>query len=190
MTPMKTPSSSPREGGPTFPLRHRLLRLAWAVTWTLLGRWTPVPLHGWRRFLLRGFGARLHPTAKIYPSVRVWYPPNLTMGEHACLGPEVNCYCMDRIDLRAHALVSQGSYLCAGTHDVDDPDFPLVTRPILIERNAWVAAQAFVGPGVRIGEGAVLGARGVTVKSLEPFTIYAGNPAKPLRRRRLDGGAA
>ncbi|RWX78772.1 putative colanic acid biosynthesis acetyltransferase [Neorhizobium lilium] len=190
MTPLDAKQARSREGGPSFPLSHRLLRLAWSLTWTLLGRWTPVPFHGWRRFLLCSFGADLHPTARVYPTVKVWYPPNLAMREHACLGPDVNCYCMDRIELGPYAVVSQGTYLCGGSHDVDDPHFQLITKPILIGCNAWVAAQAFVGPGVTVGEGAVLGARSVTVKNLEPYTIYAGNPAKLLRKRKLDGAGA
>jgi putative colanic acid biosynthesis acetyltransferase WcaF len=155
----------------------------------LLARWTPVPLHGWRGFLLRCFGADIHPTARVYPSARIWYPPNLSMGEHACLGPQVNCYCMDRIELAGFAIVSQGTTLCGGSHDVDDPRFQLVTRPILIGRHAWVAAEAFVGPGVAVGDWAVLGARGVTFRDLASSTIYAGNPARRLRTRKHDGAA-
>lgn len=132
---------------------------------------------------MRLFGGHIHPKAKIYPSTRIWYPPNLSMAEHACLGPNVNCYCMDKISLGAYSLVSQGAYLCGGTHDVDDPNFQLQIRPITISANAWIAAQAFVGPGVTVGEGAVLGARAVTMKSLEPWSIYVGNPASLIRKR-------
>ncbi len=182
--------SNPREGGPSFSLKHRLTRLAWGIVWRLLGRWTPVPLHAWRRFLLRCFGARIHATAKVYPRVEVWYPQNLSMEAYSCIASGVNCYCMAPISLGSYALVSQGAYLCAGTHDVDDPNFQLVTKPILIGNDAWVAAEAFVGPGVTIGNGAVLGARAVTFKNLDSMTIYAGNPAKALRRRKLVGDMA
>jgi len=178
-------SLSPLLGGATFPLRHRLFRLVWRVCWWALGAWTPPPLHAWRRFLVRSFGGRIAPTAHIYGGARIWYPPNLTMGEYACLADGVDCYCMDRIELGAHALVSQRAFLCGGGHKVSDPDFPLVTGPIRIGRGAWMAAEAFVGPGVEIGEGAVLAARGVAVRSLEPWTVYAGNPAKPVGRREL-----
>jgi putative colanic acid biosynthesis acetyltransferase WcaF len=133
--------------------------------------------------LLQAFGANVDKTAKVYPWVKVWYPRNLEMREYACLGPSVACYSMDRVFLGPYALVSQGAYLCGGTHNVDDEDFQLQAHPIKIEANAWIAAQAFVGPGVTVGEGAVLGARGVTVKDLEAWTIYAGNPARRIRRR-------
>jgi len=175
----------PTMGEATFPFRHRLFRLAWQVCWMLMGAWTPPPLHAWRRFLLRLFGGRIASTARIYGGARIWYPPNLTMGEYACLADGVDCYCMDRIELEAHALVSQRAFLCGGSHKVSDPDFPLVTGPIRIGRGAWVAAEAFVGPGVEIGEGAVLAARGVAVRSLEPWTVYAGNPAQSVGRREL-----
>lgn len=184
MTLLDAHATNPREGGASFSLRHRLLRLTWGVVWGLLGSWTPVPLHAWRRMLLRLFGARLHPTSKVYPRVQVWYPPNLEMDAYACMGQGVICYSMAPVKLDAYALVSQRAHLCAGTHDVDDPDFQLVAKPIHLKANAWVAAEAFVGPGVDVGEGAVLGARAVAFKDLEPWTIYVGSPAKAVRKRR------
>ncbi|MCE7030845.1 putative colanic acid biosynthesis acetyltransferase [Jiella avicenniae] len=176
--------ANPRQGGPSFSLRHRLLRLAWGGVWGLLGRWSPVPFHGWRRFLLRAFGARLHATARIYPSAAVWYPPNLQMGAHAVMGPGVICYCMGRITIDDYAVISQRAHLCGGTHDPDDPHFQLLPKPITVGAMAWVAAEAFVGPGVRVGEGALIGARGVAVKDVPDWEIWAGNPARKIRDRR------
>jgi putative colanic acid biosynthesis acetyltransferase WcaF len=173
------------EGTVTFPFRHRFDRLVWKVVWVLLAAWTPVALHCWRVMLLRAFGARIHSTAHVYPSARVWYPPNLSMGQHACLGSGVDCYCMTLIELEDFAIISQGARLCAGTHDIDDPIFPLVTRPIRIGSRAWIAAEAFVGPGVTVGEGAVLGARGVAFHNLLPWTVYVGNPARKIRERKF-----
>lgn len=172
-------------GGATYSLGHRLERALWNLTWALLGRWSPIPAFGWRNALVQLFGGRIHRTAKIYPSVAIWYPRNLEMAEYTCLGKDVDCYSMAPIRLDAFSLVSQGAYLCAGTHDVDDDHFQLLAKPITIGKRAWVAAGAFVGPGVTVGDGAVLGARGVTMKPLLPMTIYAGNPARPLRQRRI-----
>jgi putative colanic acid biosynthesis acetyltransferase WcaF len=106
------------------------------------------------------------------------------MGAHSFLGPRVNCYSMAKITIGDYALVSQGAHLCTGTHDIDSPAFQLYARPITIAAKAWVAAEAFVGPGVTVGEGAVLGARGVAFNDLEPWTVYAGNPAHELRKRQ------
>ncbi|QRM56452.1 putative colanic acid biosynthesis acetyltransferase [Sinorhizobium sp. BG8] len=180
---LDTRQSKPLKGGPTFSLRHRLHRLAWWFVWHGLGAWTPVAAHGWRRLLLRLFGARIDRTARIYPRVRVWYPPNLFMEAHSCLGRDVDCYCVDLIRLGEHAIVSQGARLCGATHDIDDPHFRLVARPIVVGRRAWIAAEAFVGPGVVVGDGAVLGARAVAFSDLEPMFVYAGNPARLLRER-------
>lgn len=167
----------------TYRLSHQLFRLAWNLTWWLLASWTPPPFAPWRRALLRIFGARVAKTAMIYGSAKVWYPPNLTMDEQSAIGPNVMVYAMGPIKLGYHAIVSQGAHLCGGTHDIDDPLRPLVTRPIVIGPEAWIAAEAFVGPGVTVGEGAVLGARGVITKDMAAWTVYAGNPAKPLRQR-------
>ncbi len=109
------------------------------------------------------------------------------MAKHACLAPNVNCYNMAKITLGEHAIVSQGAHLCAGSHDVDDEHFQLIAKPITIERFSWVAAEAFVGPGVTVAEYSVLGARGVAFKDTEPHGIYAGNPAKFIRNRRNAG---
>ena len=179
----------PRFGGPTFALKFRLKRLAWIVCWTCLAAWTPPQLKGWRGRLLRLFGARIDATANVRASARVWWPANLVMGRHALIGPGVICYNVAPIAIGDHAIVSQRAHLCTGTHDVDDADFPLRSKPIVIGANAWVAAEAFVCPGVEIGEGAVLGARAVAARSLDPWTIYAGNPARPIRPRSRKGAA-
>lgn len=177
-------TTDPMRGGPSFDLRNRLVRALWMVVWGALGVWTPRPLHRWRGFLAGLFGARLARTAKIYPGVRIWLPSHLEMEEYATLGAGVDCYNMALIRLGRHVVVSQRATLCAGTHDVDSPYFQLEARPIEIEAHAWIAAEAFVGPGVVVGEGAVLGARGVAFKALQPWTVYAGNPAKALKQRR------
>ncbi len=183
--PLNASNSNPVEGGATYPLSHRLFRAAWGATWFLLACWTPPPMRGWRRFLLRLFGARIASSAGIYGTARIWYPPNLEVGPHAFIGPGAKIYCMADIRIGAYALVSQGAHLCGGTHDISDPDFQLIARPIVIGEKAWIAAEAFVGPGVTVGEGAVLGARGVAMRDLESWTVYRGNPAEAVKKRAL-----
>ena len=174
----------PSDGGPSFSLAHRAYRAAWTVAWALLAAWTPPFFNPWRAALLRLFGAKIAPTARIAASARIWYPANLEMGEQACIGPRVDCYAMARITLGPYALASHGAHLCAGTHDIDDPNFQLKAAPIVLGARSWVAAQAFVGPGVTLGEGAVLGAHGVAFGDLEPWTVYIGNPTREVRKRR------
>ncbi|MES2834788.1 MAG: putative colanic acid biosynthesis acetyltransferase [Pseudomonadota bacterium] len=185
MTVLNAAESRPVEGGATYPLSHRLHRLVWTLTWWLLASWTPPPFRAWRRFLLRLFGARVAATAGIYGSARIWYPRNLEIGAHAYIGPGANIYCMAPIQIGPYALISQGAHLCGGTHDISDPHFQLIARPIIIGERAWIAAEAFVGPGVTVAEGAVLGARGVAMRDLEPWTVYGGNPAIPIKARKL-----
>lgn len=174
-------------GGPTFAVRHRAARLVWALSWLLLARWTPWQFQPLRRALLTAFGARIHPNAMVRSSARIWWPGNLSMGAYASLGPGTICYNVSMVAIEDRAIVSQRAHLCTATHDVDDPEFPLTSRPIVVGRRAWIAAEAFVGPGVTVGEGAVLGARGVAARDLESWTIYAGNPARPVRKRRSAG---
>jgi putative colanic acid biosynthesis acetyltransferase WcaF len=165
-------------------VRNKLARALWGIAAPVLFRPTPKPLYGWRRGILRLFGARIAPSAIVHPSVRIWAPWNLEMAAHACLSPHVECYSVDRIAIGTRATVSQFAFLCTATHDADHSDMPLVTAPIVIEADAWIAADAFVGPGVRIGEGAVVGARSAVFKDVPAWTIVAGAPARFLRPRR------
>lgn len=163
--------------------RNKLGRTVWGAVWLLLYRPSPKPFHLWRRLLLRLFGAKIGRGAHPHASARIWAPWNLEMEAHSCLAWGVDCYCVARIRIGAHATVSQYSHLCSASHDVDHPNMPLITEPITIGAGAWVAAGAFVGPGVTIGEGAVVGARSVVFHDVAPWTIVTGNPAKVLRRR-------
>jgi putative colanic acid biosynthesis acetyltransferase WcaF len=172
-------------GGASFTLANRLYRMAWSIVWLVLASWTPPQLHAWRRFLLRLFGATVAPKAKIYPSARIWLPANLEIGDYACIGPGVIVYSMAKITFAPYALASQRAHICAGTHDIEDVHFQLQARPITIHSRVWIAAEAFVGPGVTIGEGAVLGARSCAFRNLEPWTVYVGNPARPIKPRRV-----
>lgn len=166
-------------------VRNRLGRLLWSLTWNILFRLSPRVFHGWRRMLLRCFGARIGRRVRVYPSAKIWAPWNLAMGDYSCLGPDVDCYCVAPIRIGPHAMVSQYSYLCAASHDFTQPNLPLITSPIVIEEGAWVTADVFVGMGVTVGEGAVVGARSSVFKDVEPWTVVAGNPARFLKRREL-----
>ncbi|HEU0043733.1 DapH/DapD/GlmU-related protein [Sphingomonas sp.] len=176
--------------GASFSLGNRLFRVAWGVGWLVLARWTPPPLHGWRRLVLRLFGARLAPGARVHASVRVWYPPNLTLGADALVGPGVQLYNQGRIAIGARSVVSQGAYLCASTHDIADPQFQLVVRPITVGEGCWIAAEAFVGPGVSVGDGAVVAARAALFENARAKGVYRGNPAAWIKERRLRSAPA
>ncbi|VWX63296.1 putative colanic acid biosynthesis acetyltransferase WcaF [Burkholderiales bacterium 8X] len=173
------------EGGPSFTLANRLQRAAWNVAWAVFASWTPPQMRFVRRFLLKLFGAKLGDNCDVRGSARVWYPPHLHLEDRALLAERVNCYNMAPITLGRGALVSQGAHLCAGSHDIASARFQLISSPIVIGAGAWIAAEAFVGPGVVVGEGAVLGARAVAFRSLEPWSVYGGNPAKRIKDRVL-----
>ena len=170
-------------GGASFSLRNRLERSLFMLAWALLAQWTPPPLHRWRCLVLRAFGARIGRGVRLYGSTIVWLPANLAIGDGATIGPRVRLYNQGRIEIGAGAVVSQGAHVCASSHDVRDPLFQLILRPIHIGAKAWIAADAFVGPGVDVGEGAVLGARGVAINDVESWTIYRGNPATKIKPR-------
>ena len=169
--------------------KHQLIRLLWGITWAVGASWLPRSMgSGWKRTLLRLFGAKIHPTAVVYSSAKVYYPANLVMEEYACLASGVDRYNVAPIHIGAQSTISQGSYLCTASHDITDPKNRLITKPIVIEAQAWVAADAFVGMGVTIGEGAVVGARSAVFKDVEPWTVVGGNPAKFIKKRIIKNG--
>jgi putative colanic acid biosynthesis acetyltransferase WcaF len=175
-------NNTPFEGA-SFSRRNRLGRLAWQLVYTLLFRPTPPPLHAWRRWLLRCFGARIAAGCHIYSDARIWAPWNLHMASQSCLGPRVICYSMAPIHLGERVVVSQGAHLCTGSHNYNSASFPLFAKPITIGADAWICTEAFLGPGVQIGEGAVIGARAVVMRSQPAWMVCAGNPARPLKPR-------
>lgn len=173
----------------TFGLAQKMARVVWFWVWLLLFRPTPRPMHAWRRWLLQLFGARMARHARVYASARIWAPWNLVMGEYACIGEGVRVYNVARIELGAHTVVSQFAHLCAAGHDYRKVDFPLLAEPIRIGPHAWVCADAFVAPGITVGEAAVVGARAAVFKDVPAWSVVGGNPAVLLKTRSMPGAA-
>ena len=167
--------SKPMEGGASFSLGNRLVRAVWGLAWLVLARWTPPPLWAWRRMVLRAFGAKIGKGARVYGATRVWLPANLTLGDRALIGPGVHLYNQGHITIGAYSVISQGTHICASSHDIRDPDFQLVLRPIVIGERCWVAAEAFVGPGVVMGDRSVLAARGALFGKAEADSGFVGS---------------
>ena len=165
---------------------NKALRFLWGGLWLLLFRPTPRFWHAPRRLLLRLFGARVGKGAQIMPSVHVWAPWNLSLGDHATVSHGVDLYNVDRIEIGSHATVSQRAFLCTATHDVDHPHMPLKTAPIRIGDGAWIYAEVYVHPGTTIGIDAVAGVRAVVLHDVPPGQIVGGNPARFLRMRNLE----
>ena len=161
---------------------NKLARLAWLTGYFLLFRFTPTPLHGWRRQILRLFGAKIGSGAVIYPSARIWAPWNLEVEADATVGWDCELYNVAFIRIGRQAIVSQHAYVCSATHDLRN-EFQLLAAPINIGTNAWIAAGAFVGPGVTVGEGAVVGAQCVVTRPVEDWSIVVGNPARTVGTR-------
>ncbi len=171
-----------------YTFANKARRLIWRITWFCLGQ--PLPgsfLSGWKRMLLRCFGAKIAHTAIVYSSAKVFMPWNLEMHEFSCLASGVDCYNAAPILLEAYATVSQRAYLCTASHNISSKAHEQIAKPIRIGKYAWVAAEAFVGPGVTIGEGAVVGARAAVFRDVETWSVVGGNPANFLKKRVING---
>jgi putative colanic acid biosynthesis acetyltransferase WcaF len=167
----------------TITSSQRVLRLLWSIVWTVFYRTSPTPLHWWRRALLRLFGASIASGAHPYPRARIWAPWNLRMGLNSCLADDVDCYCVAPVTLGRHATVSQYTYLCSASHDYTRVPMPLVVAPINIEDEAWIAADVFIGPGVTVGHGAIVGARSTVIADVPAWQVVAGSPPRQLGSR-------
>jgi putative colanic acid biosynthesis acetyltransferase WcaF len=161
-----------------------LKQLLWFFLGAPLVETRLIPFSGFKVFLLRCFGAKIGQGVRLKPGVRIKYPWRLTVGNHCWLGENSWLDNVAPITLEDNICLSQGVYLCTGNHDWNDPNFKLILASIHIQSGSWIAAKAIIGPGVVVGKGAVLCLGGVTGCSLEPMTVYAGNPAVPIKKRQ------
>lgn len=157
-------------------------RILWALARPSF-RLSPRPLWGWRRFLLRVFGARIGRQVHIYPSVRITIPWNIDIGDYSAVGDRAILYALGTIRIGDRATISQGAHICAGSHDWRDATMPLAKEPITICSDAWICADAFVGPGVTVGCWSIVGARAAALRDIADNTIAIGNPAQVVSRR-------
>ena len=165
--------------------RQKIGRLLWAFVYHLLFRGS---FHNWYMFrsaLLRRFGAKTGKNVRIRRTARIEIPWNLTLGDDVSIGDEAILYSLGHIRIGARSFVSQYAHLCAGTHDGTRNDYPLLCEPITIGEDCWIAADAFVGPGVTVGDRTILGARASAFSDLPPDVVAVGNPAKAIKAREF-----
>lgn len=161
--------------------REKMGRVLWA-TFSPLFKFSPRIFWGWRRWLLRMFGATVGHSVHIYPSVHITIPWNLTVGENSAIGDRAIIYALGSITIGQRATISQGAHLCAGTHDWKLSSRPLIKASINIGDDTWICADSFIGPGVTIGNQAIVGARAVAMRNVVPGVIVVGNPCKVLKK--------
>ncbi len=167
-------------------LANKVARALWGIVWLFFFRPTPRPLMGWRRFLVRLFGAKVGKGAKIAASTRIWAPWNLSMDEYSSLSDYVYCYNVDEVTLGPNAIVSQFTILCTASHNIRNLNFPLVTKPIIIKERAWIGMDSFISMGVTIGEFSVVGARSSVFKDVSEWIVVGGVPAKYIKDRTIE----
>lgn len=184
MNKSEIPETNPASFKNPHSLKSKAGRLLWNIVYILLFRPSPLILTGWRRWLLKLFGAKLGKTW-VHPKVRIWTPWTIVMGDDVYIDREVNLYSTFGIEIGNRVVVSAGTTLCTPTHDYQDPSYPLIGSPIKIEDDCWISAEAFILPGIHIGRGAVVGARALVTKNVEPWIVVAGNPARPIKPRLL-----
>ncbi len=162
-----------------------LKQILWLFIGDFLCRTHLIPLSTFKVLVLRLFGAEIGRGVVIKPGVKVKFPWRLKVGDHVWIGENAWIDNVAPVTIKNHVCISQDVYLCTGNHDWRDPSFALLTGEIHLEESSWIAARAVVGPKVKVGRGAVLGLGSVASQSLEPMTIYFGNPARPVKERKM-----
>lgn len=170
-----------------FSIKNKIARVLWAIIYLFFFRFFNLRIfRKWRIFVLKCFGAEISWNCTIHSSVIIWAPWNLKVGEYSCIGQGVDCYNQGKITIGTNTTISQKVYLCASSHDFTVASNPLILKPIVIEDRVWVAADAFIGPGVTINEGAVVGARAGVFKNVDSWVVVGGNPAKFIKKRVIN----
>ena len=165
-------------------MKYQLYKIFWMITWTLMIR--PFPRASASKFeiaLLRLFGAKIGKRCNIYSSAKILVPYNLVLGDNVTLADRLLIQNTALVEIRSNSIISQGTYLCAGTHNIYKKTFDTIRKPIIIGEDVWIAAECFIGPGVTVANGAVAGARSCIFKDVEPWMVVGGNPAKPIKKR-------
>ena len=173
---------------PGFRGQNAVVVMLWQFVQSTLFALSPQPFFAWRRLLLRLFGAKIGRKVLLRPTVRVTYPWKTEIGDFSWIGDHVELYSLDRISIGSHSVISQRSYLCTGSHDMNDIAFSYITAPIVVDDQVWIASDVFVAPGVKVGRGAVVGARSTVLKNIPPEVVASGEPARVIRSRHAAGG--
>lgn len=166
-----------------LPFRNKLIRFFWSIIYYILFKPSPIIFFTWRVLLLRAFGAKIKDNCKIYPTVRVWLPSNLRIGEGVIIGNNVELYNVAKITIDSEVTISQNSYLCTASHNIESALRELVYKPIKISNGAWIFANAFISLGVTINKGAIVAAGSVVVKDVMAFDVVGGSPARFVKKR-------
>jgi putative colanic acid biosynthesis acetyltransferase WcaF len=160
-------------------------RILWAAVRMTLFNWSPTRAYRWRAAILRAFGTKIRGRAAVRPSCHIFHPWLLELGDATAIAEGVLIYNLGPVSIGSHTIISQRAHICAGTHDFTRSNLPLLRPPIRIGAGVWVAAEAYVGPGVTIGDNSVVGARAVVTKDVPPGVVVGGNPARVIKPREM-----
>nr|WP_184280498.1 putative colanic acid biosynthesis acetyltransferase [Serratia fonticola] len=168
-----------------YSFSNKLYRALWSLFYFLFFRYSPSPFFKYRTYILRLWQAEVSSDIRVYPSAKIWSPKNLTMKSGSSIGPRALIYNQGHITIGEDSIVSQDVTICASSHDYKKYHHPLILKDVVIGSRVWLCAESFVGPGVVVGDGVVLGARAVAKKNLEAWYVYDGNPSQKIKERGL-----
>lgn len=165
--------------------KNSITIILWWFIQSTLFRCSLHNMYLYRAYILKLFGCKVGKGVKIRASAKFYYPWKISINDYSWIGDRAILYSLDNIQIGSNCVISQYAHLCTGSHEIESESFKLITKPIIVEDSVWVAADAFIGQGVTLREGSVIAARSSVYKDSEPWMVYMGNPAKPVKRREL-----
>ncbi len=186
----EAPPPPPNRDVSTWTRSEKVRRLLWSIVEATAFRCSFHTMYRFRASLLRAFGAKLGRGVRLRRTVHIEIPWHLDLGDGVSIGDRATLYALGPIRIGDRSFISQNAHLCAGTHDYRSPSYPLIRSPITIGSDCWIAADAFIGPGITVGNGALVAARAVVVKDVREWMIVAGNPATERKEREFEGKSA
>lgn len=179
---LKNDCQKDRDTSP-WPLKEAVLIRIWEVIWNLCIRWLPKICYRWYILLLRLFGCKISGRPYIAPTCRIYAPWLLRLSDRCALGSRSEIYNLGPISIGERTTVAQYVYLCNGTHDFNDKRSPLLVGDMTIGNDVFIGAKAIILPGLIIGNSSIIGAGSVVTKDIKENEIWAGNPAKFIKKR-------
>jgi putative colanic acid biosynthesis acetyltransferase WcaF len=165
------------------PGRSRLVQVLWYLCSAAVFQSPWFPCSALKVWLLRLFGASVGRGVVIKPCVRIKFPWRLQVGDFVWIGESVWIDNLAVVTIGSNVCLSQGVYLCTGSHDYRSPTFDLITREIQISDRVWVCAMAVVLPGTQIGSDCLLAAHS-TVTGVVPSGSRMQPAAAAIQSRR------
>lgn len=144
-----------------------------------------IPVHTVRKFFYRAAGMKIGRGSTLHTGAKFYNPSKIKIGKDTIIGEQAILDGRDSLIIGDHVAFATGVMVYNGQHDLSDPNFKAIFKPVTIEDYVFVGPRSIILPGVTIKRGAVVAAGAVVNRDVEEGVIVGGVPAKPIKEREL-----